>query len=225
LIYTLDRFDFLAVWAEETRPAQPPPKRRFLSGGALPIIIVVLPIIGLVMVGDLLADDTLHHRPTAGLVPLPLFVVWLLALAYYLGSRGSTPAPVVADDLNARADALERIGAIDPHRIHWLLLTAEGFTEVTELRRRHRGVEYYQHGETSVPWAEVSCVETLPRHMVLRARNGQTWIIPTRCLRDEQEAGWFVQTVRAYQQAAAKAVTALPVLQEGIREARETAGR
>jgi hypothetical protein len=231
LIFTLDQYDYLAWWTyrqEHIRPRSEAPPRDTTLRWTLGGLIVSLGVAGVTLFLPLQAQ----LGPEIAAIAVSVVVGLLLLLIYLLTFR---PGFLLLFRKAARwrqmrmlknhAAALEWEGqAINPARIHWFLMAPGWFAEVSKLRRRQDGFALYEHRETLADWSAVDEIVVLERHLLIVSHTAGTWIIPTRCFRDDQDRDRFVVTARGYHQAAVRApvtsITTPPEHAEGLRDER-----
>jgi hypothetical protein len=212
LIFTLEWWDHLAWWMCRWDRARDRGER---GGGArLLFWMAALPLGALAAVGIPAAMPGEKFTGLGRLVLLMAVAAGFAALGW-LASRRGFPGDLLENALREnyegrmrdRAGEMELEGQeINRHRIHWFAVTADGFTELTEVRGvALQGVEYYEHRETGGSWKLIQDVVVTPAHLFLVRAGEEAWIIPTRCLAHQAATARFVELVQECRKACSHA--------------------
>jgi hypothetical protein len=203
LIYTLDRWDYVAWWMCQWDRAHPVGK----AGPGARLRAWLFWWLPLWFVGATLVAVTLMGRNPA-LRTLSFFgaLAMLAAFLWAIIRTGCGPVWKLARDhhqhrMQDRALDLQTTGeVINRERIHWFLLFPECFQEVTELRRASpAGIEDYQFRVRTAPWALLREVVVHEQHVFLVGPGEEVWIIPKRCFADVAAVADFLDAVYSCQ--------------------------
>jgi hypothetical protein len=225
LIYTLDRWDYVACWMcqwDRAHPSGSPPFTPWLLRLPLRLLMglrgkgqswfsadwlfrVLVPLLVLPVMLSLWHTAVILHDPNSGILvacgTAALLLLWLLLL-WRPGPLPEWDNPQRARHLRlmrAKAVELQATGmVINRERIHWFLVFPEGFQEVSELRRKSaEGIEQYDFRVRSAPWGQLREVVVREGHVFLVGPGEDVWIIPKRCFADVTAVADFLDVVRS----------------------------
>jgi hypothetical protein len=228
LIYTLDRWDYLAWWMcqwDRTHPEGPPTLASRLMAWIFWVPLLLLgpgAMVGLVAVCVSGRDPNL--RTLSLFAAMAVFGLWLFAARR---SRAGRLWRALARDnhlqgMRDRALDEQLSGrGINSDRIFWFLTFADGFQEASELRRLSpQGIDYYEFKVTGGPWTLVRDVVVAEQHVYLVGPGEEGWIIPKRCFADAKTLADFLDTVHHCRRAStlARVRAIVPVVEhsEGL---------
>jgi hypothetical protein len=211
VVYTLDRLDYVAY--RMFLYDRDPPSRRRNSGGlgaALGCWFLAFVFAGLACLlcwglGKAPYDPS---PPGALLIMLPaaMFLLWLALMS---AARAGALHPFedwgrdgYARRLAAEAQRLEVEGEINRARIHWLILHADGFIKISELRSQQGGTTHADYRETYTSWHLLEEIVVVGHNLFLVTRDGPTHVLPTTAFAGPEAVEQFVNKVRTYQRAA-----------------------
>jgi hypothetical protein len=234
LIYTLDRWDYQAWWLYAGEKGQPSGARRsrlkMWVAVVLGLTLTVAGALALAGIVKAVRDDDYRLLTVFGTLFILMVGLLALLLLLRLWARLFGPQPPAGQRqgdnyqqrMQAHALELEQAGeVINRNRIHWFLISAEGFNEVSELRRvSPQGVVQYEYREDGGPWSLLDEVVLGERHVFLIRHGHGAWIIPRSCFADKETLERFLATVQSLRQAASRAtaITAAPGHPEKARE-------
>lgn len=230
LIFTLDQYDYLDLWMYEWDQGRRWPETPFHDRILEWALLALVAVIGVASVAlhpwrpSHLAGEIGGFALAVALVLLA-FVLWRVVARYFWPRTRRGARARYKARMRKEAAVLEQAGTtINPDRIHWFLMAPTWFAEVSKLRRRQEGLVDYESQQTLADWSAVEEIVVLERHVLLVGHTAGTWIIPTRCFRDDEDRDRFVAAARAYHQAAGRApvasITTTPDHAEGLRDGR-----
>jgi hypothetical protein len=224
LIYTLDRWDYVAWWMcqwDRDHPEGSPP----LVGWLFWVPLLILgpgAMVGLVAACVTGRDPNL--RTLSLFAAMALFGLWLVAARR---TRAGRLWRTLARDnhwQSMRDRALDEQTSgkgINSERIFWFLTFADGFQEASELRDvSPRGIDCYEFKVTGGPWTLVRDVVVAEQHVFLVGPGEEGWVIPKRCFADAKAVADFLDAVHHCRRAStlARVGAIVPVVEhpEGL---------